>query len=313
MTSVTTPTVQIVEVLHPGVEYKPYCRKDDPHVIWHNDFQKCSGVRRWNSLPGHKRKFMKSLGEYATELDGTIHEGQVTFWGEWEAQSNFLIVGRNKSESPYCVHEPFLDLTSTDKRRHNTDPYVFGSHFWYTNCQQDRYSCLTKLAPGSVVLFGSRMGSPREFHLDTVFVVEKAFGNNDMEEIVFKASEQSKHTNFCFEDKDGIAVWQNKKFKFYRALMKCQSSGFFSFVPGRPLPTIGSGSLLHERPVLSPYHAFGLREGQTMGAARLFQSQQVDGALAETCLKEYWTKVARHCIGQGFSLITKIDEPQIIR
>ena len=313
MMAVATPTIQIVELLHPGVEYKPKCYRADPHVTWHNDMQKRSGTRKWNFLPNHKRKFMKSLGEYATELDGTVHKGHVTFWGEWEAQSKFQIIGRNKSQSPYCVHEPFLDLTSTDKRQHNTDPYVFGDSFWYTNCQQHRYSSLTKLAPGSVVLFGSRMGSPRQFCLDTVFVVEKAFDSDDIEQVVSKASEQLKHTNFCWEANDDVAVWQNTKFKFYRAMMKCRSSGFFSFVPGKPLLKVESGSLSHERPMLSPYHAFGLRKGQTMGSARLFPSERIDGALPETFVKEYWTKIARHCISQGFCLITKIDEPGIVR
>ena len=57
-----------------------------------------------------------------------------------------------------------------DRWRHNTDPFVFGECFRYSNCRQTHCEDLRKLAPGSVILFGSNLGGA--FVLDTVFVVD---------------------------------------------------------------------------------------------------------------------------------------------
>lgn len=309
MTAETAPTVQIIEFLHPGGEYKPKSRGQDPHVIWDNDPQRLSGIRRWNCLQNHKRKFMRSNGTYVNDIASPTQDGQFAFWGEWEAQSTFRLTGRKRHESPYCVHEPILDLNSTDERKHNTDPYVFGDYFWYTNCRQNRNGVLTRLAPYSLVLFGSRKGSKgnRNFYLDTVFIVGKAFQNPVPDHLIDEASEQLKCANFCH---DNLSRSSEKSYLiFYKGLMKKESPRFFSFVPGKPFA--GSEPQPHERPVLAPYDDFGLRRGQTMGCARLFRGKQINGTLPETFVREYWAKIAGHCIAQGFSLITSIKEPKI--
>ncbi|MFZ0771897.1 MAG: hypothetical protein WCA49_17550 [Candidatus Sulfotelmatobacter sp.] len=51
----------------------------------------------------------------------------------------------------------------------NTDPFVFGEQFHYTGCKQSRFKQLSRLLPGTVILFGSC--KDRAFVLDTVFVV----------------------------------------------------------------------------------------------------------------------------------------------
>ena len=53
----------IVEFTHPGKEYIPYKRKDDPNVLFNNKSRDI-GKRKWNNLNNHKRKFMKSYGNY---------------------------------------------------------------------------------------------------------------------------------------------------------------------------------------------------------------------------------------------------------
>lgn len=39
---------------------------------------------------------------------------------------------------------------------HNTDPFVFGENFYYTNCKQQRfYRILRTLNNGSIIIYGS--------------------------------------------------------------------------------------------------------------------------------------------------------------
>jgi hypothetical protein len=67
------------------------------------------------------------------------------------------------------LHDPYWQVPRHPRLLQNTDPLVFGEHFLYSNCRQPRNAKLRVLRPGSIVLFGSRLGS--EFVLDTVFVV----------------------------------------------------------------------------------------------------------------------------------------------
>jgi hypothetical protein len=74
---------------------------------------------------------------------------------------------------------PTLEQPNSYEKLQNTDPCVFGG-FWYTGCQQRATNALRWLAPGSVVLFGSRVGSRDSlaFVLDTVFVVAAYVDHN---------------------------------------------------------------------------------------------------------------------------------------
>jgi DNA-binding CsgD family transcriptional regulator len=99
-------------------------------------------------------------------------------WGEWEAQSR--VADRYPDAStgmPRFVHEPFVQRPSDmGAERQNTDPFVFGETFLYSNCRQftpdEQPSRLQRLSPGSVILFGSTL--ERRFVLDTVLVVGSA-------------------------------------------------------------------------------------------------------------------------------------------
>ena len=51
----------------------------------------------------------------------------------------------------------------------NTDPCVFGTSFKYSICRQTPKGIMRRLAPGSLIIFGSRINC--EFYLDTVFMV----------------------------------------------------------------------------------------------------------------------------------------------
>ena len=160
----------VVEFTHPGVEYIPKKRVFDEHVIW-KDEKKTSGIRKWNELPSHKRKFLLCKGTYV-DKDWKAKQAPLTFWGEWEAQSYFKSTGLKKGISPQFLHKPFLDDSYSGLRKNNTDPFVFGNNFWYTNCKQRKGSFTTRLDDFSIILFGTERKNG--FYLDTVFVVGKS-------------------------------------------------------------------------------------------------------------------------------------------
>jgi hypothetical protein len=160
MVSVAERELVVVQFPHPGGEHDP------------GD----SAVMGWNRAE-HRRKFLHSDGRYF-DADGVLRSGTVTFWGEWEAPSR--VVSRHPAAGagmPRFVHEPLMQRPADPQaRRKNTDPFVFGGAFLYSNCRQftpERTpSRMQRLAPGSLVLFGSALDGC--FVLDTVMVIGSA-------------------------------------------------------------------------------------------------------------------------------------------
>ena len=143
----------VVQFPHPGGEH----RLDD------------GDVKAWNR-GDHKRKYM--IAE-TTHIDpaGATKAGPVCFWGEWEPPSRVIHRFHRDPTGrlPEFVHRPFLEVLDDDEPRQNSDPFVFGDRFIYSNCRQARNAKLRRLAPGSLILFGSKVRG--EWVLDTVFVV----------------------------------------------------------------------------------------------------------------------------------------------
>ena len=139
-----------VQFPHPGSEHEP----TGPMMDWNRG--------------QHARKFLKAHGRYV--VDGVAREGAVAFWGEWEPQSRVVETFPPEIPGGPCfLHEPFWVSQPDGDRLQNTDPLVFGDRFLYSNCRQRRNRKLRELAPGSIVLFGSKRRS--EFVLDTVLVI----------------------------------------------------------------------------------------------------------------------------------------------
>jgi hypothetical protein len=118
----------------------------------------------------HRRKFLKVVGGY---LDGSeLRRGALMVWGEWEPQSRIAATyPKGQPSWPRYLHEPWWETPRDRELLQNTDPIVFGKRFLYSNCRQTRNGALRRLAPGSLVLFGSSLGG--SFVLDTVFVVAR--------------------------------------------------------------------------------------------------------------------------------------------
>ena len=146
-----TDALMFVQFPHPGAELRPR----GPIVPWNRH--------------EHGRKFLLGHGQYVA--NGELRDGPIAFWGKSEPPSRILETFsiRSGTVGPRWLHEPFLDVPRHRNLLQNTDPLVFGERFLYSNCRQLRNRKLRELAPGSVVLFGSKLRS--EFALDTVFVV----------------------------------------------------------------------------------------------------------------------------------------------
>ena len=147
---------RFIQLSHPGSEATRVCGE-----AWHS------------TADGHQRKFMQFNGRWTAE-NGDKHRDQLWAWGEWEAQSELLrgLDCPGGPELPISLWSPFYAVTDDCRELHNTDPFIFGERFLYSNCQQwgTRRNGLRCLDRGSVIAFGSRVS--REWVLDTVLVVE---------------------------------------------------------------------------------------------------------------------------------------------
>lgn len=152
----TVTSACVVQFPHPGPEHKP---------------PKGSDIMPWN-LRSHRRKFLRAPGRLLGQ-DGDPRRTDVVFWGEYEAASRVTRRWPASGTLPTVLHEPLIISPPQSPKRQNTDPWVFGSQFLYSNCKQlTQYggsSALQSLPRGSVILFGSQAGG--RFCLDTVFVV----------------------------------------------------------------------------------------------------------------------------------------------
>lgn len=186
----------------------------------------------WNTRPYHRRKFLCSPGRYVN-ADGSVNEGALVFWGEWEPPSNVVERWPAEAELPRCLHEPVWSHPRTTAVRQNTDPWVFGDSFLYSNCRQltprKRPSALQRLTPGSMVLFGSSLGG--EFVVDTVFVVRDATSFRLGEADALDIDEA-----FRVCALDSLRTMGDPAYEltlFRGATLEAPVNGMFSFVPCR--------------------------------------------------------------------------------
>jgi hypothetical protein len=111
------------------------------------------------------------------ERSGCGDETDIVFWGEWEAPSFVVHRWPRARGLPTVLHRPCVADPPPGPRQ-NTDPWVFGESFLYSNCKQLNArplrspSALQRLDRGSIILFGS--ASDGRFVLDTLFVVGEA-------------------------------------------------------------------------------------------------------------------------------------------
>ena len=125
--------------------------------------------KKWSTWDRrHARKFMQFHGQWIDQDERGL-EGDLWAWGEWEPESKLVTEFRPSGADGFPSHvwRPYYIVPKGGyERLHNTDPFIFGECFLYSNCNQR--GGLKELDRGSVIVFGSKRG---EWVLDTVLVV----------------------------------------------------------------------------------------------------------------------------------------------
>jgi hypothetical protein len=269
-------SLAFVQFPHPGGEHRP-----------------TGGVMDWNRGP-HARKFLKATGDYV--LGGQLMSGALVFWGEWEPQSRVIKTYMDGAPGhPHWLHEPFWEVPRHRRLLQNTDPLVFGKRFLYSNCRQGRNRKLRELAPGSLVVFGSK--HQREFVIDTVFVV----GEEAEDFIGATASAVSSEEWVRAVVFDPIAMNPkdaDQRLRSYRGVTHAKvPSGPFSFVPCRPYADADAGfarpALRLPRPWIEPNLAMGAKATQARTAE----------------IRELWEAIVDQVDEAGLALGVRLDPP----
>ena len=138
--------------------------------------------RVWNTTKrAHQRKFLQFHGKWIDE-DYITHTGDLRAWGEWEPESELIREFDPKDREPHhpnYLWKPYWVPRNTYRCLHNTDPFIFGDCFLYSNCGQSASNKqgLKHLDQGSVIAFGSckTINDKRKWVLDTVLVVKDSY------------------------------------------------------------------------------------------------------------------------------------------
>lgn len=294
----------IIQFSHPGKELdiKQNSRKNGRSYIFNSSN---SGFRFWNNENSHKRKFLKNQGWYLKNdagktFDTTPKKGELCFWGEWEPQSEFELTGNPYSTQPSLPHSVHIPLFSKrGKGSLNTDPFVFGDYFYYTNCKQKQTGKglkMLSLPSDSIILFGSEKNKT-DFVIDTVFVVGTSETVKDYK------THRNNYPNILREAtidlNGGLANWhklyKGKMYDFNNHYSK-ENTYTFCFFPCK----VDCKSTGFERPIID-WRKFGL---QKPGAYTVLK--QINYS-SET---DFWNDIVKEIIKQGFSLGIKLEMPK---
>lgn len=293
---------KIIQFSHPGKDLTYKQKTSDAYIFTAED----EGYRFWNNEADHKRKFIRSKGQYLEKKGSTSFEtepkkGIINFWGEWEPQSKFTLTGTDDKELPPAIHEPLY--SDYGKGCHNTDPFVFGDCFYYTNCkqyQEGNGKKMLSLDEYSIILYGSEIDRSK-FVLDTLFVIESKETvleyrkhKNDYPELLKKAT---------IELGDGLQPWHTLyKAKMYKKSKYEKNPYIFSFVPC--VPNYSDG---FKRPVIDT-EKYNL---QSPGAGTVLYGTEPENCGFKT-IEAFWNSIVKDVIKQGCSLGIKIEMPEIM-
>lgn len=274
-----TENVYVVQFPHPGPERLP-----KPLAV--------GGSLPWN-IGDHGRKFLLSQGTWRDSADGREHHGEVTFWGEWEAQSEVVELLATGPDLPRALQRPFYRVEDIGWRQ-NTDPLVFGDRFSYTNCRQVTNAKLRVLPTGSVVLFGSKLR--RGFVLDTVFVVGQTAGYRPID-----GPPNGVHSSAGELVTEPIAqdpTYGDFTFTWYGGATPQQPvAGMFGFTPAQPYQPGTRGFArpwIHLNQVIKPNLAM--------------QARCTPMALAQ--VQDIWREVVDQVTAAGLVLATHLPTPE---
>ena len=289
--------LRLIQFPHPGFEY---ARK----VL--GQLREPQGRMAWkpgNSI--HNRKYLITNGDVIDGRNWALTKDvTVGLWGEWEGPSDWVCPeDRVAPYHPSVFHRPFQPAVDPGGRsRQNTDPLVFGNHFVYSNCKQNRRP-MQDLARGSVILFGRGMKVWGEtcFVLDTCFVVDdfertivspeilRPYGTDIVDDLVVGP--------LISEGAQGRSLW------IYRGIPQASGSRPFSFFPAVDHKTKSGG---FARPVI---RGEGALEGRITDTLTMGMKPTAIADVDEAT--RVWEEVVAQVVRQGCLLGVRADRPPI--
>lgn len=272
-----TDAVRFIQFLHPGTEHRP----------------EANGWKPWTT-EGHRRAFVVQRGTYMRRLDeGSPFPAELHFWCEWECEAEAVGHFASQPGYPRFLFRPCIRPRKRFKNHANTDPCVFGDRFRYCVCQQDSRPSLKHLAPGSVIVFGSRLDG--EFVIDTVFVVARSYVYSKRTHRSLPVPEL--YHNAAIAPLFGGGCGDGEEYQLYEGATPADPfAGMFSFFPclpadesaGFPRPSIRLPG------VVNPRHSQGIKMISPISPSRA---------------SELWRSVAVQVVGQGLCLGVSAEMP----
>ena len=279
-----------IQFPHPGPEHKP---DRSGGKDW-------SPIVRNGRMVPHARKFMEFDGKWIGE-DGRTGSGKLRAWGEWEAESDIireLIQPGQDSRYPRYLWHPFYIPKDNYRLLHNTDPFIFGEQFLYSNCKQRSLPGLIRLERGSVIAFGSKVAGEWKWALDTVFVVANS--------LMYVASEARQAladaTSEVFLAVTGGSIMAREKASFrlyFGATPEDPVDGMYSYFPAMP----AQGDAGFPRPAIElPSEYFNPRAFRGPKGVRSKRTSEE--------LREIWNSLAVQTLEAGLVLGTHAALPE---
>lgn len=318
MASITKDKLCIVQFMHSGNEFPVLkCKR----TIAPSELSKSRFHVYWSAEPSHYRRLIQHCGCYV-DKNGNYLSAPLAFWSEWEAETIAERLHPNKDffKANFIHHalNPMLmsgtgvcgcGTAAKCPLYLNTDPCLFGSTFKYSNCHQSKFGDLRRLAPGSLIVFGSYKKiagcQPKEvFCLDTVFVVDDIAVDYATDNVnAVPCSEKYKNLTL-------LRLPMGENFTFYRGAT-CHSSvtlndALFSFTPAK---LVGDGDAAYKRCVIEDIEVLNrhLRKPVFYRSARQgFHAEVAD--MRE--IKAVWKKIVNLVTyGDNFVLGVHFDWP----
>jgi len=314
---------KIIQLIHPGAQF--FKARSNDEIIWNKDHK--TGKREWNyrknKRSNHYRKFISSNNAGYLDANLKLKKGNITFFGEWEPPSNFKLINTEESFRR-LVHKPIFNFknqnTQSDKELFNTDPYVFGNNFWYTNCKQKKKHTLRNLSSNSIIIFGTEYGKKDAgfFYVDTIFIIKRRFSYSEIDYETSLISDPLRKATINL-----LSEEYRTKYGYYQGLMYQDNRNYFSFVPAK-IQEHGKEKY-HERLKLNVrdydfksmkynkkfkrYHGAGtgIKEMDPFFNDK-YKKSELGDTLSSEVLSSFWHRIVDECFKQGFVLGVHLPE-----
>ena len=297
---------KIIQFMHPGSERQPSRLRGRLVPDSEPGYYHC----RW-AEETHARKFLSVPGRYydeAMKQESPMQNLRVWCEAEWDTRARKL--DPTSAAAPRWEHSFLPARPKLPADGINTDPYIFGKQFVFTNCRQDTHPSLQNLNAGDMILFGSLKhlnGEKRfSFLLDTVFIVspESTF-LDDLPSAPFKSCLSDWYHQAvlaplrspCSLNKKSCVKYDYNYRLYLGASSKRTFNGMFSFAP------------IHLENCYPRMVLNSLSISSLDCIKRNLTSQTPFCTTEVPDVKPYWKQLMQECKRQGYVPGTFLEEP----